>query len=136
MNIVKNTESSSIVVQWDEVDDSFSTTYVITWTSERDNIKQSHGLVGLTSYTIIITGLTLETVYIITVTAVNRCGQGPEYISSVSLTTDTTSATSSSAVIASFSVMSISSPTTTTTVMDSSTIITNSVTSVGKTGML
>ena len=115
---MKNIESSSIVVQWDEVDDSLTTTaYIVTWTSERDHIKSSPGLVGITSYT--ITGLTLDTVYTITVTATNRCGQGPEYTTSVSLTADTISITSS--------------PTTTTTVMGPSTIITNSVTSTGKT---
>ena len=36
VNITKNAESSSIVVQWNEVDDSHPTTYVVTWTSERD----------------------------------------------------------------------------------------------------
>ena len=30
VNIMKNTGSSSIVVQWDEVDDSLPTIYVIT----------------------------------------------------------------------------------------------------------
>ena len=79
MNITKNIESSSIVVQWDEVDDSLPTTYIVTWTSERDlNNVQSHTLIEQSSYT--ITGLALDTVYTITVTAANRCGTGPEYI--------------------------------------------------------
>ena len=90
---MKITERSSIVVQWDEVDDSLTTAYIVTWTSERDHIAHLVTLIGQSSYT--ITGLTLDTVYIITVTAVNRCGQGPEYKTSVLLPAITTSATSS-----------------------------------------
>ena len=90
---MKNTESSSIVVQWDEVDDSLPTTYIVTWTSERDHIIQSKTLEEQSSYT--ITGLTLDTVYTITVSASNICDTGPEYSISVSLTSDTTSTTSS-----------------------------------------
>ena len=89
VNITKNTESSSIVVQWDEVDDSLPTTYMVIWTSERDDIAQSQGLVEQSSYT--ITGLTLDTVYAIIVTATNRCGSGPEYRSIISFTSGTTS---------------------------------------------
>ena len=89
VNITKNTENSSIVVQWDEVDDSHTTSYTVTWTSERDHITHPVTLIEQSSYT--ITGLTLDTVYTITVTAANRCGQGPEYRTSVSLTADTTS---------------------------------------------
>ena len=89
MNITKNAESSSIVVQWDEVDDSLPTTYVVTWTSERDlNNIQIKILEEQSSYT--ITGLTLDTVYTITVTATNTCGAGPEYSTSVSISTGTT----------------------------------------------
>ena len=84
VDITENTESSSIVVQWDEVDDSLPTTYAVTWTSEGDHIIQSKTLEEQSSYT--ITGLTLDTVYTITVTAINRCGTGPEYSTSVSLT--------------------------------------------------
>ena len=79
----------SVVVQWDEADDSLPTTYVVTWTSERDHIVKVTNLIEQSSYT--ITGLTLDTVYTITVTASNRCGTGPKYSTSVSLTTDTTS---------------------------------------------
>ena len=85
VNIVKNTENSSIVVQWDEVDNFLTTTYIVTWTSERDYITHPVTLIEQSSYT--ITGLTLDTVYTITVTASNRCGQGPEYRTSASLTT-------------------------------------------------
>ena len=89
VNITKKTESSSVVVQWDEVDDSLHTIYIVTWTSERDlNNVQVETLEEQSSYT--ITGLTLDTVYTITVTANNKCGTGPEYSTSVSLTTDAT----------------------------------------------
>ena len=89
MKNIKN----SIVVQWDAVDDSLATTYVITWTSESDHNLQSATLIEQSSYT--ITGLTLDTVYFITVTAANRCGAGPEFVTRVSLSTDTTSTISS-----------------------------------------
>ena len=80
-----NTLSSSVVVQWDEVDDFLTTTYTVTWASERDHITHPVTLIENSSYT--ITGLTLDTVYTITVAAANRCGQGPEYRTSVSLPT-------------------------------------------------
>ena len=101
MNIIKSSERSSIVVQWDEVDDFFPTTYVVTWTSERDlNDIQRKTVEEQSSYT--ITGLTLDTVYTITVYATNRCGTGPEYRTSVSLTTSSnTSAITSTMAITS-----------------------------------
>ena len=90
VNITKNTGSSSIVVQWDEVDDSLPTTYTVTWSSERDlNNVQVKNVEEQSSYT--ITGLALDTVYTITVSAVNKCGFGPQYSTNVSLTMDTTS---------------------------------------------
>ena len=136
MNITKNTESSSIIVQWDEVDNSFPTIYVVTWTSERDHIAQSIGVVEQSSWT--ITGLALDTVYTITVIATNICGHGPEYRTSVSLTTDSISTTSSSAVTVSITtttIMSTPSPTITSAVVDPGAITytPNSITiSVGK----
>ena len=84
VNIMKNTECSIIVVQWDEVDDFFATTYIVTWTSEKDNILHHAALTEQSSYTII--GITLDTVYTINVKAANKCGEGPEYSTSVSLT--------------------------------------------------
>ena len=75
----------SVDVQWDEVDDSLPTTYVVTWTSERDYIVKVTNLIEQSSYT--ITGLTLDTVYTIIVTAINRCGTGLEYRTSVSFPT-------------------------------------------------
>ena len=89
VTMTKNPESPSVVVQWDEVDDSLTTYYTVTWTSERDlNNVQVKLLIEQSSYT--ITGLTLDTVYTITVTATNRCGAGPEYSTSVSISTGTT----------------------------------------------
>ena len=81
---MKSTKSSSIVVQWDEVDDFLPTTYSVTWTSKIDHIVQVKTLIEQSSYT--ITGLTLDTVYTITVTTTNKCGGGPENSTSVSLT--------------------------------------------------
>ena len=91
VNIMKNIERSSIVVQWDAVDDFLHTTYTIIWTDDRD-LNGADTVEEQTSYT--ITGLTLDTVYTITVDAVNKCGDGPDFITSVSLSSDTTSTTS------------------------------------------
>ena len=102
---------SSIVVQWDAVDDSLITTYTVIWTREISQNLQSVTLIEQSSYT--ITGLTLDTVYTITVTAANRCGAGPEFITGVSLSTDTTSTTSiiSPTITASTNPMTIMSST-------------------------
>ena len=71
---MKDFESSSVVVQWDEMDDV--TNYTVTWTSE-NILLQSHTLIEQSSYT--ITGLTFDTVYTITVAASNSHCTGPEY---------------------------------------------------------
>ena len=92
VNVIKNIESSSIVIQWDAVDDSLLTTYTITWTRAGGGLQVAT-LVEQSSYT--ITGLTLDTVYTITVIAANRCGSGPEFTTSIILSIDTTSTTSS-----------------------------------------
>ena len=63
-------------------------TYIVTWASERDHITHHATRIEQSSYT--ITGLTLDTVYAITVTASNGCNQGPVYSTSVSLTTAAT----------------------------------------------
>ena len=121
VNITKHTESSSIVVQWDEVDDSLTTTYVITWTSERDlNNVQAKTVEEHSSYN--ITGLTLNTVYTITVYATNRCGQGPEHSTSVSLTTDAIFSSTSTAITNTMTITSTASLSTSTAIMKSSTI--------------
>ena len=79
---MKNIESTSIIVQWDAVD---LTTYTVFWTNGRDLFEVA--TVEQTSYT--ITGLTLDTVYNITVSAANMCGNGPEFRTSVSFPTGT-----------------------------------------------
>ena len=126
---MKNIESSSIVVQWDVVDDSLPTVYVVTW---GDGFGQLVTVEEQTSYT--ITGLTLDTVYTITVSAANRCGTGPEVRTSVSLSTDTTSTTNiSPTVTASTNPMTIIStvnPSSTTTTTVLSTTTANSMTTM------
>ena len=120
VNVMKNIESLSIVLQWDAVDDYFPTTYTIIW-SDVGDIFNVTTLTGQTSYA--ITGLTLDTVYIITITPANTCGQGPDFSTSISFSKDTTSTTS---VTASTSPMTTVNPSTTitTTVVTSSNIIT------------
>ena len=92
VNIMKNTESLSILVQWDAVDDSLPTTYTITWTDE-GGLFEVATLTEQTSYT--ITGLTLDAVYTITITPANRCGGGPDFSTSISFSTATTADESS-----------------------------------------
>ena len=84
VNITKSIENSSIVVQWDAVNDFLNTTYAVFWTSGRDN-SEAVTLPEQTLY--IITGLTLDTVYTITVTPSNICGRGPKFSTSISLAT-------------------------------------------------
>ena len=76
VNIIKNITNSSIVVQWDAVDDFLHTTYTVTWTDDRD-LHEVAILEEQTSYT--ITGLILDTVYTIFVVARNDCGDGPDF---------------------------------------------------------
>ena len=123
VNVMENTESSSIVVQWDEVDDSLPTTYLVTWTNERNHSIRVRTLEEQSSYK--IAGLTLDTVYIITVTAYNKCGTGPEYNTSVSLTYGTFSSTSTTTVTTNtMAITSTASSSTNTALTKSSTIIT------------
>ena len=82
MNITKCIESLSIVVQWDAVDNSLTTIYIVTWTRAGGGLQVAT-LTEQTSYT--ITGLTLDTVYTLIVSAANTCGSGPRFITSVSL---------------------------------------------------
>ena len=85
VSTTRNIGDLSVVVQWDAVDDFLPTNYIVTWTSDGTNSIQSHTLIEQLSYT--ITGLTLDTVYNITVTAANGCGTGPEYSTSISFPT-------------------------------------------------
>ena len=84
VNIIINIESLSIVIQWDAVDDFLPTTYTVVWTDGRDLFDVAT-VEEQTSYT--ITGLTLDAVYTIAVSAANKCGQSPEFRTSVSLPT-------------------------------------------------
>ena len=127
LNIIKNTESSSIVVQWDEVDDSLTTTYIVNWTSNETNSVQLHTLIEQSSYT--ITGLTLHTAYTITVTGANMCGTGPENITSVLFTTDTFSRINPT-LTASINPMTINSNATVTIATITSSIATTTATYV------
>ena len=127
VNITEIIMNLSVVVQWDEVDDSLPTIYRVTWTSNETNSTQSRILIEQSSYT--ITGLTLDTVYTITVTASNRCGQGPEYITSVSLTIDATSTTAIPPIAnASTNTITPEAATITATSMQSSTTTTTTTT--------
>ena len=87
VNTVKNIEDLSIVVQWNAVDDFLRTTYTVVWTDE-GNLFDSYPVEEVTSHT--ITGLTLDTVYNITVTPSNMCGGGPDGKTRVSFPTGTT----------------------------------------------
>ena len=73
------------------MDDFLPTIYTVALTDVRD-FSEVTTLTEQTSYT--ITGLTLDTVYTITVSAANRCGQGQEFSSSVSFSNNATSTTS------------------------------------------
>ena len=82
---MKNITNSSIVIQWDAMDDFLPTTYKIIWFDTRD----LYGVATVdeqTSYTII--GLTLDTVYTI-VSAANMCGCGPKFLTRITFSTDT-----------------------------------------------
>ena len=92
VNITKNITNSSIVIKWDAVDDSLPTIFTITWSRAGGDLQVAT-LTEQTSHT--IAGLTLDTVYTITVSAANLCGSGPEFRTSISLSTDTTFITSS-----------------------------------------
>ena len=87
MNTMKNIEDLSIVVQWNAVDNFLPTTYTITWSDDGDLFEVATADELETSHT--ITGLTLDTVYTITVTPSNTCGGGPEVSSRISFPTGT-----------------------------------------------
>ena len=81
---MKKVENSSILVQWDVVDSYFATSYTVTWTSGFP--IHSVTLIEQSSYT--ITGLTLGTIYTITVTAANKCGTGLTFKTNMLYSTD------------------------------------------------
>ena len=94
VNITKDIENLSLVVQWDEVEDFIDTTYTLVWANNKTNhISETVAVREKTSYT--ITGLTLDTVYTIVISAANGCGQGPEFTTSILFAADYTSTISS-----------------------------------------
>ena len=129
VNIMKNITNSSIVVQWDAVDDFLPTTYTVTWTDDRD-LHEVATVNEQTSYT--ITGLTLDTVYTITVSIANKCGQGTEFQTRIlffAVTTSTTTTISPTASTNTPTISIIRSTTTTATITTASAITTtNSMT--------
>ena len=147
VNIMKNVTNLSIAVQLEVVNDFLPTTYTVVWTDERADYQVATvDYYEQTSYT--TTGLTLDTVYTITVTAANRCGQGPEFRNSIPFSADTTSTTSSisptvttstnpmtiistvnpsSTTTTTALVSSVASTTTTTTTLHTSTLIKSSI---------
>ena len=74
LNIMKIDESLSAIVQWDSVDVPFPTEYTVNWTSITTPM-QSATVTDQSSYT--ISGLTLDTVYTVIVSATDRCGTSP-----------------------------------------------------------
>ena len=89
---MKNIENSSIVVhvQWDAVDDSLPR-YIVNWNNDGSNQAEAASVAEQTSY--IITGLNLDTVYTITVSAAATCAQEPEFRTTISFYTSTISPT-------------------------------------------
>ena len=92
MNLI--IDKRSIVLQWDAVDDSLTTTYTIQWIiAGHSGVPQVATLTEQTSYT--ITELTLDKAYSITVNAANICGTGEGFSTRINLSIVTTSTTSS-----------------------------------------
>ena len=73
------------------MDDSLNTTFVVHLSNDSGVVK-TISLTEQTSCT--ITGLTIDTVYTITVNATNKCGIGPEYSTNFSLSAGIISAIS------------------------------------------
>ena len=86
VNIIENTENSSLVIQWDEVDDSIPTTYLCSNIDYNNFPIHSDTLIEQSPNTII--GSTFDTIYTITVAAANRCGTGPEFKTKMLYSTD------------------------------------------------
>ena len=65
--------NESFVVLWDEVMNIFTITYTVTWYDESGII----GMDTVNSPPYAVTGLTTNTLYNVTVGAINTCGAGP-----------------------------------------------------------
>ena len=112
MNITKDIESLSLVVQWDAVEDFIDTLYTVLWSDGTNPTQGVATLAEKTSYT--ITGLTFDTVYTITISVANMCGVGPEFTTSILLSAGNIFTVSSiSFTVTASTVVSILNPTTT-----------------------
>ena len=67
--------NETFVVQWNKVNDFFTVTYMVTWTN--GSYTNSYATTA-TSLTVTDPGLTANTTYYVTITAINTCcGAGP-----------------------------------------------------------
>ena len=116
----KKITNSSVVVQWDTVDDVQDTNYTVTWAmANESNVT----LINTEQTSYALTGLTLNTVYNINVIATNKCGQSDEFNTRVSLSESTTriSSTITTIVNHTFTIAPTVIPTSVTSVESSST---------------
>ena len=119
-----NIESSSIVLQWDAVNELFTTILIIWYSSPRSFSKHITG--DETSFE--ITELTLDAVYTITARAKNSCGSGKQFSTSITLSASTTSNTFSVKSVIIVSTNPVASMSTVyTSMINPSTISTNSM---------
>lgn len=88
MTVTKNITNSSVTLQWDAVDHFFNAQYIVAWGIA--NRKGNTGQIKIQQTNYTITGLTLNRIYIITVTPANICGRGPKFTTDISLSTDNT----------------------------------------------
>ena len=121
VNAMKN---NAIVVQWDAVDGAIN--YIVRWTNESNHTQSV-----ATSWTsVTINGLTLDTVYTITVYAFNRCGHGPDFITSVHVSLSTACTISPTVTVSTtpMTILSTANPSTTTIAFISSSTTTTTIT--------
>ena len=79
ISVMKNFELSLIVVRWDEVVNVSN--YTVTWTDSDGTFLSTETLIQQSS--LALSGLTLNTVYNISIVASNSHCTGPEFITSV-----------------------------------------------------
>ena len=89
--------SESFIVEWDEVMDLFPINYTVQW-YRGDDLIGTASVDGL-SYN--VTGLSADTLYSVTVTAVSTCcGEGPvSFVNMVTTNYEPTNPTNATAVI-------------------------------------
>ena len=81
VNVTKIIKNLTVDLHWDAVEDILNATYVVTCTHDGNNFE-NFTLKEQTSLT--ITGFIPDKEYTITACATNKCGNGPEYVSTVS----------------------------------------------------